>query len=138
VLRSLLLAACMASIAAPPAAAADAACPLPEQKEVLIVQLFFGQAIKGRGPVTPREWRRFVAGTVTPRFPGGFTVYDAYGQWLNPRTQAVGRERTKVIVIAAADDPVLRGRIGEVSRIYRQRFRQQSVGIVTSPGCGAF
>jgi Protein of unknown function (DUF3574) len=120
------------------AAAPEVACPLPGQKQMLVVQLFFGQSVKDRRPVSDKEWRSFLARAVTPRFPDGFTVYDGYGQWMNPQTQSIGREKTKVVVIATEDTPALRTRIEELSGIYRTRFHQHSVGLITSPGCAVF
>jgi Protein of unknown function (DUF3574) len=35
--------------------------------------------------VDAEKWREFLANNVTPKFPDGFTVLDAYGQWRNPR-----------------------------------------------------
>jgi hypothetical protein len=105
---------------------------------MLLFQMFFGRSVPNRGPVTSREWNAFLRQSVTPRFPDGFTVYDAYGQWLNPKRNAVIRESTKVIVIAAADTPEVRAKVAEVSENYRRLFHQQSVGIITTAGCGAF
>jgi hypothetical protein len=50
----------------------------------------------------------------------------------------IGRERSKVVEIAAPDAPGLMNRIQDVAAHYRTRFHQQSVGVVTMPGCGAF
>jgi Protein of unknown function (DUF3574) len=120
------------------AAAQDLACPLAGQKTMLVVQLFFGQRTKEGHAVSSKEWRSFLARTVTPRFPEGLTVYDGDGQWMNPETHAIIREKTKVVVIATEDTPAVRARIDELSGIYRARFHQQSVGSITSPGCAAF
>jgi hypothetical protein len=120
------------------AVAQDLSCPLPGQKPTLVVQLFFGQSIANRGPVTPREWNSFLLHTVTPRFADGFTVYNAYGQWLDTETHRVTRENSKVIVILTADTAPVRANITELSDIYRKQFHQQSVAIVTNPGCSAF
>jgi|SRR5271165_6212715 len=120
------------------AVADESTCPLPNQKQTLVVQLFFGQSIKNRGPVTPKEWNSFLRRKVTPLFPDGFTVYDAHGQWLNTETHLVSREHTKVIVIATEDTPPIRINIAEVSDAYRKIFHQQSVGIVTNQACSAF
>jgi hypothetical protein len=117
--------------------AQNAACPVPGQIPMLIVQLFFGQSVNGR-PLPDKAWRSFLAETVTPRFPDGLTVYDAYGQWRDPRTKSIGRERTKVVVIATEDTDSIRRQIAEVAAAYRVRFHQQSVGVLTNPGCGAF
>jgi len=118
--------------------AEETACPFAGQQPIVVVQLFFGQSIKGRGPVTPREWQGFLEQTVTPRLSDGFTVYDAYGQWMNPQTHSIGREKTKVIVAAAPDTPAVRARVGELTAFYRDRFQQKSVGIITTPGCAVF
>jgi hypothetical protein len=118
--------------------AAETGCPFASQKQMLIVQLFFGQSDTDRRRIPQKKWHLFLKQTVTPLFPDGFTVYDAYGQWMNPRTHSISREKTKVIVIATEDSPVVRTRIDELSNIYRDRFHQQSIGIITSPGCGVF
>jgi Protein of unknown function (DUF3574) len=123
------------------AAAADAAevsCPIPNQTPMLVVQLFFGLSIKDRGPVSESEWKSFLRQTVTPRFPDGFTVYDGYGQWLNPKTHSIAREKSKIILIAVPDSEVTRAKISEVSAAYQRDFHQQAVGILTQSACGRF
>ena len=52
-------------------------CPLAGQNPMIVVQMFFGLSVPHRGPVTAEEWNSFLKQTVTPRFPEGFTVYDA-------------------------------------------------------------
>jgi len=121
-----------------PARAQEQSCPLRGQKTMLVAQMFFGQSIKNRGPVSPREWASFLRDVVTPRFPGGFTVYDAYGQWLDTDSHHIARERTKVLVIAADDSAIVRQRVEELSSLYRARFFQQSVGVITSQACAEF
>jgi hypothetical protein len=118
------------------AAAEESSCPLENQQPMLIVQMFFGQSIRNRGPVTVKEWNSFLRQTVTPRFPDGFTVYDGYGQWLDTKTHAVVREKAKVVVIATQE--MARKSLLEIAETYRKQFDQQSVGIVTNSGCGAF
>ena len=115
-----------------PLPALAAPCPLPGQKPMLLVKLYFGQSGDARA------WDRFLAGTVTPRFPDGFTVYDARGQWTDPQTKRLAREATKVIEIAAPDTPQVRAGLADIARDYRQKFRQHSVGIVTSASCATF
>jgi hypothetical protein len=120
------------------AAGAQSPCPLPGQQPVLTFQMFFGRNVHSRAPVSTAQWNSFLRHTLTPRFPDGFTVYDAYGQWLDPKTQSISRESTKVVIIAAADTAAVRAKVAEVSEDYRRLFHQQSVGIITSPGCAAF
>src|SRR5687768_13767494 len=44
-------------------------------------ELFLGQNIGQTERVREDDWRRFLADEVTPRYPDGFTVLDAAGQW---------------------------------------------------------
>ena len=116
----------------------ELSCPFAIEKPMLVIQLFFSQSIEGRGPVTAKEWRTFLQRVVTPRFPDGFTVYDGYGQWLNPKTHSVTRQNSKVIVIAVQDSAETRARITELSDLYRKDFHQQATGIITNQACAAF
>ena len=133
-IRALLL---LSVLMAAPALAAER-CPLPGQKEMLIVKMYFGQGMPGDHTVPPRAWTRFLSTTITPRFPDGFTVYDAYGQWMDPKMPKPSQERTKVVEIAAPDSLAVRTAITDIARSYRESFHQQSVGIVTSTSCAAF
>jgi len=116
-------------LAAAPALAQE--CPLTGQSPKLEVQLFFSGA-------SPAAWARFLRDELTPAFPDGFTVYQAYGQWKDPKTHRISRERTEVVMIAAADGPAFRSRITALAERYTRRFHQQSVGLLTNPSCGAF
>jgi hypothetical protein len=105
---------------------------------MLVAELFFGRSIKGRAPLTDAEWDAFAADTVTPNFPDGFTVFDGDGQWQNPQTGTIGRERTKILLVAAKRAPDLARRLTTVIDAYKTRFHQQSVGLVTRDSCAAF
>jgi hypothetical protein len=139
-LAALLLVAAPALIALPaaPAGAEPPACPLPGQTAMLVVRLYFGQSIKGRGLVSRRAWQRFVADTITPALPDGFTVYDANGQYVDQQTHAIGREPTEVVEVAAEDTEEFRLRIASVMDAYRRRFDQGAVGVVSHAACGGF
>lgn len=103
-----------------------------------VVQLFFGRTIPGRAPLTDREWSRFAANVLTPNFPDGFTAYDADGQWLDSAHNAIVRERSKVVIVAASADADIKSRITAVSLAYRRTFRQISVGVISENACAAF
>jgi hypothetical protein len=134
------LATALVAAAAPriSSSAEELSCSLASEKPMLVTQLFFGLSIKGRGPVTPHEWNEFLRRDVTPRFPDGFTVYEAEGQWQNPASHAVVRERSKIMIIAAEDSAEVRTKISEVSDLYRSTFHQQAVGVITHRECAAF
>jgi hypothetical protein len=111
---------------------------LPSEQRMLVAELFFGRSIKGRGPLSDAEWAKFAADTITPNFPNGFTVFDGDGQWQNPQTGQIGRERTKILLVAAERSPDLAARLTAVMDAYKTQFHQQSVGIVTRDSCAAF
>ena len=100
---------------------------------MLEYQLFFGRA-----SVTDQAWADFAAKTVTPHLPNGFTVLDADGQWMNPATQYISSERTKVSIVAVPDSPGSAAAITAIKDAYRTQFHQLSVGTVIHPVCGAF
>jgi hypothetical protein len=79
------------------------------------------------------SWRAFVDEEVTPRFPDGFTVLDAYGQWRESDTSPVERERSKVLVIFHADTPVKRAGVDALREAYKARTGEKSVLVVETP-----
>jgi hypothetical protein len=87
--------------------------------------------------VTDAEWRVFVAEHVTPRFPGGFTVLDAVGQYRDRQGQ-VQAEATKILLIVHGPDARPRAAIQELRDIYRRLFQQESVLLIESSAHAAF
>jgi hypothetical protein len=127
----------VAMLAAPMAAqAADPACPFPGQTRMLEVRMFFGLDQDGKQIAAP-AWDSFLDGAVVPRF-SGFTVTDGDGRWLDPQTHTVIREKSKVLEINAPDTAEMRGAVNELSRLYRERFHQKAVGIVSNETCASF
>ncbi len=123
-------------LAAP--ALAQEPCPFEGQPAKLVVQLFFGQSIRGQELISRAAWQRFVADTITPALPLGFTVVDGYGQYTDPVRGGIGREPTAVVTVAAEDSPAFRARIAGIVDAYRRRFAQRAVGVVSSVACGVF
>jgi hypothetical protein len=128
-MRSYAALVALATVATP--AFAQQSCPAP-QRPMLDIELMLG-----RGKAGDARWRRFLAREVTPRFPDGLTVYETTGQWRDPATQKVAREKSRVLRIIAPID-VARDKIAAVADAYRQQFRQKSVGIVTREVCASF
>jgi hypothetical protein len=117
---------------------AQTPCPLPSQKPMSMVELFFGLDIAGRGPLTDAEWRGFAAKTLSHHFPDGFTAYEGSGQWMDPERHRIVREKSKIVQVVTDDDASFAAKITAVSDAYKKQFRQQSVGVVTSTVCAAF
>jgi hypothetical protein len=127
-----LAAALLLTLAAPVAAQPALPCT-GAQKPWMVAELLFG-----RSHVSEQSWDRFLAAEVTPRFPDGLTVYDAKGQWRNPETKKISRERTKVVMIAMPPGADNDTRLQAVIEAYKTRFKQQSVGLVLRPSCVSF
>jgi len=104
----------------------------PADNAVLADRLFCGRTIPGGGVVTDEEWSAFVRDVVTPRFPDGFTVWRAEGQW-REHDGTLAREPVMIIEILHPLSRELDRRIGEIANEYRQRFRQEAVMRVTMP-----
>ncbi len=103
-----------------------------------VFTLYFGKAVPGRGDLTEAEWRLFLDDTVTVNLPDGYTVLDAYGAWLNPKTQTTGTEATKVVIAALPEGPEAIAPINRIRTIYQDRFQQQRVGMTVEHACGSF
>lgn len=103
-----------------------------------VAELLFGRDVAGRPGVSDRDWSRFVARELTPRFPDGLTVSDAQGQWRDPASGKTVREKTKRVEI------VLPGRDDDDARLvaavdaYKHDFHQQSVGLIVRTACVLF
>jgi hypothetical protein len=109
------------------------ACAAP-LKPAVEVDLYFGRDKPSGGGVSDAEWASFLSQTVTPQFPAGLTVLDAYGQNRGP-SGVVGSERTKLVVIVVFDAPAYRPKVASVVDAYKKRFGQHEVFQVERPVC---
>jgi hypothetical protein len=114
----------------------EAACPAPA-KPMLRAEIYFGRNIGGRLGVGERQWARFVARELTPRFPDGLTVIDGQGQWRGP-SGAIVQEPSKIVIVFGPDEAPVRERVAAAAAAYKQRFKQDSVAVVTRAVCVAF
>jgi Protein of unknown function (DUF3574) len=87
--------------------------------------LYFGLS-RPKGSVSELEWQIFLRDEVTKRFPDGFTVWQAEGQWLTP-VGSIDREQSKVLLLVHADTAAARQSVQAVIQSYRKAFDQQSV-----------
>jgi uncharacterized protein DUF3574 len=128
-MRRLVAAAALLALAActpPPAQTAAPACAAP-LKPALQVDLYFGA-------VGEAEWRTFLDQEVTPRFPDGLSVIDAYGQYRN-RRGTIERERAKLLVIVVFDAPAHAARVQAIVDSFIRRHGHESVLRVERPVC---
>jgi uncharacterized protein DUF3574 len=128
-MRSVVAAAALLALAActpPPVQTMALACAAP-LKPALQVDLYFGA-------VGEAEWRTFLDQEVTPRFPDGLSVIDAYGQYRN-RRGTIERERAKLLVIVVFDAPAHAARVQAIVDSFIRRHGHESVLRVERPAC---
>jgi hypothetical protein len=77
--------------------------------------------------ISDAQWRAFLDKEVTPRFPDGLTVFDAYGQWLFRGAPEPNRLRTKVLVVLHENTPQRRADIEAIRLAWKQATGHQSV-----------
>lgn len=77
--------------------------------------------------ISEAQWRAFLDKEVTPRFPDGLTVFDAYGQWLFRGAREPNRLGTKVLVILHEDTPQRTADIVAIRLAWKQATKHQSV-----------
>lgn len=104
--------------------------------EGAVSRLYLGQATPA-GAVTEMQWRSFVAESVTPRFPTGFTELHAQGHWRDDRGVTI-EEGTRIVEIVHDGELLSRERVREVAADYKHRFAQQSVLITQAQSFHCF
>lgn len=119
------------------AGSGPAPAPLSGTQALVRSELYFGRLKPDGSVVTDAEWRTFVAEQVVPRFPDGFTVLDALGQYRG-RDGKIIAEPTKVLLIVHGPDARPRGSVQELRDVYRQLFQQESVLLIENPARAGF
>lgn len=108
-----------------------------DARHMVRLELLFGLSIPRGGQVSELEWAAFLAEEVTPRFPEGLTVLDAYGQWRGP-TGMITREASKLVLILYVPDATSDERIEAIRAAYKTRFSQDSVMRIDAAYCVSF
>jgi hypothetical protein len=138
--RSLPLACALTALAAlaPASAHSQGAvpCRAPAQS-MQVIELMFGRSVEGRLVVGEREWVRFLAREITPRFPDGLSVVDAAGQYKTADGR-IAHEPSKLVIIVAPEGSETQDRVAVIEAAYKKQFRQQKVVVVTRAVCASF
>lgn len=103
-------------------------------------ELYFGLGLADhpeRG-ITETAWREFLDKEVTPRFPDGLSVEDAYGQWLSKGEADPSRLRSKVLIILYPGTDEDKAKIEAIRAAWKQMTGHQSVLRVTQPADVSF
>jgi hypothetical protein len=119
---------------------ATAGCRTPEVDETtdrptvtsnwIRTELYFGA-------VPQPDWDRFLAEVVTPRFPAGFSVFEAKGQWRNQSGQ-INQVPTRVLLVLHPASTASSGALEEIRREFNARFHHESVLRADTPAKVSF
>lgn len=101
--------------------------PKPVFSAFLRTELFFGMDKPTGGEVTQLEWEKFVVDIVTPRFPDGFTVDDAFGQYLDGKILVREKSKQLILIYPRKMRTSSSRKIEEIRRAYIKAFDQKSV-----------
>jgi len=99
----------------------------------LRTELFFGMDKPTGGIVSEDEWQKFVAEIVTPRFPDGFTIDDALGQYLDGKTLVREKSKQLILIYPRKFKTSSSRKIEEIRTAYIKAFDQKSVLRVDLP-----
>ena len=134
---SLVLAACNGSpttvstaAAGTPAAPGSPACPTGTAA-MDRYEVYFG------GSISDADWQRFVDMEVTPRFPRGFTVVDAHGQWQESNGQ-ISKEGTRILIVVVPNNLTAAAYMGAIATAYNDQFDQDNSLMVRASVCAGF
>src|SRR5262245_37107656 len=120
--------------------------PAPEQdcgkalagKRYNRTELYLGMSTPDGATVSDTEFQRFVDTQVTTRFPEGFTIVAASGQFKDSRG-AIVRENARVLVVLyPLDDAVASKGIETIRTAYKTQYQQESVLRVDDQSCASF
>jgi hypothetical protein len=100
-------------------------------------ELYFGLRISGGGEVSEEAWRAFVGSEICPRFPSGFTLFEAIGNWRSP-TGELTAEPSRVLVILHSEGERDGIAIEAIRAAYKSTFHQGSVLRTDAPAKVSF
>jgi Protein of unknown function (DUF3574) len=108
----------------------------PSEERTINEMLYFGTA-KPHEAVTSKEWEDFLRISITPRFPKGFTFWQASGQWQNSGG-TLTQETSFVVSLVHPDDDQSENAVDSITREYKSRFKQKAVLRVKDYACVSF
>ncbi|MGB2867297.1 MAG: DUF3574 domain-containing protein [Bacteroidota bacterium] len=106
-------------------------------QSVIVERLFFGRNVHGVPAVSDSAWGAFLAEEVTPRFPDGFTVWPAAGQWRGADGR-IERETSFVLELVHPSSATADSNVAVIIAAYKQRFQQEAVLRVIIPAHTSF
>jgi hypothetical protein len=112
------------------------AAPAPAAEWVK-TEIYFGRDIPGGQEISRGAWNEFMDKVITPHFPKGLTVYDAYGQ-MQHENGRIEEQSTWVVAVVHPKDTTVDKAVREVIEAYRKQFSRAQVMVLTAPTSAQF
>jgi hypothetical protein len=96
--------------------------------------VFLGLSRSDGSVITEAQWNAFIETSVSTRFPSGFTVVNAVGQWRDQQGR-IQQEPSRLLVIVQTEESGSLQRLKAVVDDYKTRFQQEAVLISRSNSC---
>jgi hypothetical protein len=93
-------------------------------------EIYFGRHFATRAEISEHQFAEFLSHHVTPAFPAGMTVYDAYGQMQHSSGEIV-KQKTKVVVLVHQNSKADDDAINKIIAAYRSMFGNPQVMLLT-------
>lgn len=101
-------------------------------------ELYLGMATPDGATVNDAEFQRFIDAQVTPRFPAGFTIVAASGQFKDFRGAIVREDARVLVVLYPVEDGKSSKSIETIRAAYKTQYQQESVLRVDGQSCASF
>lgn len=108
----------------------------PAQKPAVSEHLYLGRSTPD-GSVTDQHWSDFLRDVVSIKFPNGFTIWDAAGQWRSTDGGLL-KEQTFVFNVIYFEQDQGQAAVTAIAQAYAARFKQESVLRTTQQVCASF
>jgi hypothetical protein len=116
------------------AAPAKSAAAAVRVEKFLRTELYFGRSKPDGSLVADEDWKAFLAETVTPLFPDGFTVLSGFGQYREKSGKIISEpSQVLIFLYPGRTKKESRAKIEEIRTAYIKRFDQESVLRVDLP-----
>jgi len=93
-------------------------------------EIYFGRHFHTRAEISEQQFAEFLTQHVTPSFPAGMTVYDAYGQMQHSSGEII-KQKTKVVVLVHKNSKADDEAINKIIATYRSKFGNPQVMLLT-------
>jgi len=93
-------------------------------------EIYFGRNIPAGGEISEQQFAEFLSNEITPLFPAGLTIYDAFGQMQRSNREIV-KQKTKVVVLVHKNLQADAVAIDKIIGAYRSRFGNPQVMLLT-------